>query len=213
MLAQKNTHRSHWRLSAGARHGRRGIHGHWMIGRRYDFWTRYNLGAGHDASYELSASMVSGLYTGTRRTRGTRWETKALSLLVGGWVELWVRTHILWGSWQYEWKNELTRIHWLHSWAGCEALVGGGRRFCVGRGRRFGTWRQGKATLWEIGMMSTIWNTVSIVLTLLTSLLLTTAGKPLNKLWGDSHTGMMRLQLLQSSRDGKISLRKKSMKC
>ena len=59
--------------------------------------------------------------------------------------------------------------------------------------------------------MITIWNTISIVLTLLASLLLKTVGKSLNKLWGDSYTRMMRLQLLQSSRDGKIPLKKKLM--
>lgn len=42
-------------------------------------------------------------------------------------------------------------------------------------------------------------------------LLLRIVGKSQNKLWENSHIGMMRLQLLQSGRDGRISLRKKSM--
>lgn len=85
-----------------------------------------------------------------------------------------------------------------------------GRRSCVGRGWRFGAW---------VGKNSIVrdWKNehnlkCCFVLILQISLLLRTVGKSQTKLWEGSHIGMMRLQLMQSSRNGRISLRKKLMR-
>ncbi len=141
---------------------------------------RYSLAAGHNASYESSKSVVSVhvrvVYKNkTNRRRkirnrngitveqqwgGTSSQSWYITRFLAIKIEKWVKAYTLTLS-----SSRFSSLGWRQKKIWCWKKME-----IQGKGR-------GRATLWEIGNMSTIWNIILIALTVLISLISKTVGK------------------------------------